>query len=281
MESVKWNWEITPKTSWIGASLKELLEYKDLLFRLVRKEIILGYQQTVLGPFWTILQPVVSVLIYVLVFHHVIQVPIYGFPPFLFYLISITLWNYFSDIFNGTCSTFSDNEDTFNKVYFPRLIMPLSTVVMHLIRLLMHFLFIVVVLFVYYLMDEVTFSPIKLLLIIPVILSTGGIALGAGLISSVLTAKYRDFHNITHHLFRILLFVCPVFYSSEIVPAKYKMLYSLNPLAGQFEAFRYAFLGSGHFNFYQLIYGFLFMITVMIMGLALFNKVGDKLIDVL
>src|SRR5687768_16286497 len=109
MESIKLKWEITSKTSWIGAGFKELRAYKDLLFRLVRKEMILRHQQTILGPFWTILQPVFSVLIYVLVFHTVIDVPSYGFPPFLFYLVSITLWNYFSDIFHGTCSTFSDN----------------------------------------------------------------------------------------------------------------------------------------------------------------------------
>ena len=135
-----WEWEIKPQTTWLGVSFKELYSYKDLLFRLVRKEFLMYYHQTLLGPFWLLLQPILTVFTYVLIFNKVIRLPTDGIPPFLFYLSGITLWNLFSDIFLGTSTTFAQNAHIFSKVYFPRIIAPLSIVLVQCARFLIQLL---------------------------------------------------------------------------------------------------------------------------------------------
>ncbi|MBA2562696.1 MAG: ABC transporter permease [Chitinophagaceae bacterium] len=276
----KWSWEIKPETTWLGSGFRELLSYKDLLFRLVRKEFLTSYQQTLLGPFWVLLQPILTVITYVLVFNKVIRIPTDGVPPFLFYIIGITLWNLFSELFLNTSLTFKNNVSIFSKVYFPRILAPLSTLLLSGIRFLIQLLLLVIVLMYCYFSNKLQLNLSNIFLILPVIIITSGIAFGAGLILAILTVKYKDLTNLVRLFIRLLMFVCPIFYSLSMVPAKHQWLVNLNPLSSQFEFFRYAFLGRGQISGLQFIYSGVFMILLVIAGIAIFNKFTDKLMDV-
>ena len=280
MKDNKPKWEIKPETTWLGSSLKELLSYKDLLIRLVRKEFLTSYQQTLLGPFWVLLQPILSVLTYVLVFNKVIGIPTDGVPSFLFYLIGITLWNLFSELFLSTALTFKQNIAIFSKVYFPRILAPVSTLLLNGLRFLIQLLFLIIVLIYCYFTHKVQLNLSYVFMVVPVIIVTSGIGFGAGLIFSVLTVKYKDLTNLLQLFIRLLMFVCPIFYSLSMVPDKHKWLANLNPLSSQFESFRYAFLGKGYVSGSQFIYSSVFMILILAAGILIFNKMTDKLMDV-
>lgn len=280
-KQIHWDWEIKPQTTWLGASWKELYSYKDLLLRLVRKDFLASYQQTLLGPLWAVLQPIFAVLIYVLVFYKVIGVTTQGIPPFLYYLTGITLWNLFSDIFQNTSTTFVVNVYLFTKVYFPRIITPLAVMLLQCVRFLIQLVLLLCVLLYYYFTGKVGLHLGGFLLAIPVIIITAGLGFGSGIIFSILTAKYRDLQNMIQLVIRLLMFVCPIFYSLAIVPQKVKWLVLLNPLSSLFEIFRITFLGVGEFSFLQFLYSAVCMVLMVAGGVLLFNKTGDKLIDVL
>lgn len=277
---MNWEWEIKPHGKWLGVNLKELFAYKDLLFRLVRKEFLLRYQQTILGPVWVVIQPLLTVMIYVVVFNKVIKVPIPNVPPVLFYLSGITLWTLFSDIFNATASTFSTNIEVFNKVYFPRLIAPLSISILHLLRFLIQLVLLILILLYYFFTGGIELNSINILsAIIPVVI-TVGFGLGGGLIFSIVTAKYRDLSNMISLFISLLMFVCPIFYSTQLVSENIRWIVNINPLSPLFEMFRYAFLGVGQFTFLNIVYSSIIMLVLLVFGLLLFNKKGDELIDV-
>jgi len=277
---IGWDWEIKNQTTWLGASFKELYSYKDLLLRLVRKEFLASYQQTLLGPLWVILLPLLTVLTYVLVFNKVIGISTEGFPALLYYLTGITLWNLFSDIFLGIIPSFSQNAPIFSKVYFPRIIVPLSILLLHCVRFSIQFIFLLIVLLYYYFIDKINIDSGTLLFSIPAIITTAGIAFGAGLFFSIITVKYRDLLAMIQFIMRLFMFLCPIFYSLAMVPQKIKWLVVLNPLTSQFELFRYAFLGKGSFSGIQILYSVVGMLLLVIGGVLLFNKKGDQLMDV-
>ncbi|MEO6917203.1 MAG: ABC transporter permease [Chitinophagaceae bacterium] len=280
-KQAEWDWEIKTQTTWLGASYKELYAYKDLMFRLVRKDFLTSYQQTLLGPLWVLLQPILTVIIYVLVFYKMLGGKTDGVPPFLYYLIGITLWNLFSDVFINTASTFSQNARIFSKVYFPRIIVPISVMVVHSTRFLIQLLLLVIVLFYYFFMGDVKLHIGGALWALPAVIFTAMIGLGAGLIFSILTAKYRDLLSMVNLMMRLLMFVCPIFYSVQNVNQKYKWLVYLNPLSSPFELFRYSFIGTGEVSLIHLAYSALTTVVLVAAGVLFFNKMGDKLIDVI
>jgi lipopolysaccharide transport system permease protein len=277
----RWEWEIKPRAGWLELGVRELLSFKDLLFRLVRRDFLMLYQQTLLGPVWIILQPVLTVLVYVLVFDKVIGIPTNGVPPFLFYLTGITLWNLFSDIFTGTAVTFTGNANIFTKVYFPRLIVPLSTTLLHFIRLCIQLALLIAVILFYHFTGRYTMHAGTWIISVLPILLAGGLGLGCGLIFSVLTARYRDLMNLLHLLIRLLMFVCPIFFSLSMVPGHVKWLIAINPLTSLFELFRYAWLGTGEFTALHIAYSFAVMLLLLAGGIILFNKKADALLDVI
>ncbi len=281
MDKTTWEWEIKPQTRWSGPPVRELWAYRDLLMRLVRREFLMMYQQTILGPLWILLQPLLTVLTYVLVFSKGMHLSTEGVPAFLYYLTGITLWNLFSDTFLGAAYSFQYNTHIFSKVYFPRIIVPLSILVLHLLRFLIQLGFLLIVLFYYWFRGEVPLHSGTWFLCLPAALATAGIALGFGLTMTVLTAKYRDLVNFVHLFIRLLMFVCPIFYSLANMSPQSKTLASVNPLAVFFEMFRYAFLGHGLVTGANLAYGSLAVIGLLLFGNMLFNKFGDKLMDVL
>lgn len=278
--SKHWDWEIKSETSWLGTSFRELFSYRDLLLRLVRKEFLASFQQTVLGPFWVIFQPLLTVLTYMFVFRNLMHLSTEGFPSFLYYLTGITLWNFFSDLFLNTSNTFLQNVAVFSKVYFPRLIAPLSLLLLYLLRFAIQLGFLLVVYIYFCVAGNVQFDFFRLLIIIPVIIITAGIGFGSGLIFSILSTKYKDLVGLLQLLIRLLMFVCPIFYSLAVVPGKLKTYVYLNPLSSVFEFFRYAFLGKGQIEAIPFLYSIICMIVLLGGGILLFNKMGDKLMDV-
>jgi lipopolysaccharide transport system permease protein len=281
LSAVKWDWEIKPKTSWWNISLIELYSYKDLIIQLVRKDFLGQYQQTLLGPFWALLQPLLSVIVYVIVFNNVIGISTGNVPPFLFNLIGLTLWNLFSEIFLQTSKTFSQNGDIFNKVYFPRIIVAISSLMLQLQLFSVNILLLLVTYIFCIITGTVDFNLGQLILIFPIILITAGIGFGGGLIFSVLTAKYRDLMSLMQLLIRLLMFVCPLFYTLSMVPERVKWLVIVNPLSSLFEYFRFAFIGTGTLDPLLLSYSVGFMVIIVCFGVMLFNKMSDKLIDIL
>lgn len=280
-ELLNWEWEIKPETSWWNLNFKELVSYKDLILQLTRKEFLGLYQQTLLGPFWVLLQPLLTVLVYVFVFNNVIGISTGSVPPFLFNLIGITLWSLFSEIFLQTSKAFSQNADVFNKVYFPRIIVAISSLWLQLKLFSVNLLLLFVVYIFCLIIGKVDFNFGPTFLIFPVIVITTGIGFGGGLVFSVLTAKYRDLMSFMNLIIRLLMFVCPIFFTLSMVPEKLKWLVMINPLSSLFEYFRYAFLGTGSLDYLQLLYSTIFMVVLVCFGVMLFNKMSDKLIDIL
>lgn len=278
----KWDWEITSETSNWSWDLKSLLSYRHLLASLVRKEFLLNYQQTILGPGWILVQPILTLITYVLVFGMLIRIPTgEGVPPVLFYLSGIVLWNFFNDSFGTTSRTFREYIHIFTKVYFPRIIIPIAGISTQFLRFLVQFVLLVLILLFYVVVKGYRVNFGWAMLGIPIaVAGVGIISLGLGLIFSVLTAKYRDIVNIVDVAIRLLFFVTPVVYPLALVREDLRWIVKLNPLTPLFELFRVGVVGRGTVVSGDLLYSFIFMVVSFVTAVYLFNKQGSKLIDV-
>jgi lipopolysaccharide transport system permease protein len=276
-----WDWEIGATTSDWSWNIKDVWQYRHLLFSLVKRNLILNYQQTILGPFWTLLQPLLTLIIYVLVFGKIVGVSTGSLPPVLFYFSGIVLWNFFSDSFLENSNTFRDNIYLFSKVYFPRIILPVSVTTTHFFRLLIQLLFLFLLILFYSIVKDFHIPFSWQLLLFPFsVFMIGSLGLGLGLACSVLTAKYRDLSNLVVIGIRLLMFVTPVIYPLASIKSQLQWIVLLNPLTPFFELFRLSLLGEGTITLGQLVASTLFIITVTIISLLIFNKQGNKLIDV-
>lgn len=280
-DHVKQQWVISARSPWLGINWKEWWMYRHLLGRLVRREFLLNYQQTMLGPVWILLQPILTLAVFVLVFGKVIGINTGGVPPVLFYLAGIVLWNFFNETFLGTAFTFVLNAELYSKVYFPRLIMPLASLAAQVIRLAIQFVLLLIMMLYYqwFRGADIHFSS-QLLLVPIIVLEVGLISFSVGIIFSILTAKYRDLSNVVHLGLRLMMFVTPIFYPVSYIPQKIRWLADLNPLSPLFEWFRYVTLGEGTFTPQGILYSTVFSVLISIAGLAIFTRQGDKLIDV-
>lgn len=277
----KWDWEIGATTSDWSWNVKELWQYRYLLFRLVRRNFILNYQQTILGPFWTLLQPLLTLIVYVLVFGKMVGVSTGGLPPVLFYFSGIVLWSFFNDSFLENSNTFRNNISLFSKVYFPRIIMPVSIATTHFFRLIIQLFFLFILIFFFSVVKgfHIPFS-LQILAFPLSILMVGSLGLGLGLICSVYTAKYRDLSNIVVIGIRLLMFVTPVIYPLASIKNQFQWIVKLNPLTSFFELFRLSLLGEGTVDLAQIILSSVFVIVVTISALLIFNKRGNRLMDI-
>jgi lipopolysaccharide transport system permease protein len=279
--STKWDWEITNKTTFWSQSLQELWAYRHLLVGLVRRYFLLNYNQTVLGPLWILFQPILTLLTYVLVFNKLVGISTGALPPVVFYASGIVLWNFFSDSFTGTSNTFRENIQLFSKVYFPRIIMPLSIVSTQFLRFFIQLGMFIAVIMYYSLATEFDFTWSWSLLFLPVAVAfVGLLGLGLGLLFSVLTAKYRDITNLVSLGVRLLMFITPVIYPLTVIPEKLRWVVQLNPLTPLFELFRFSMLGQGLVTPVQLLYSLVITLVLLFGAVLFFNKQGDKLIDV-
>jgi lipopolysaccharide transport system permease protein len=276
-----WTWQIKPESSWFQWNLDHIWNYRHLLLRLVRRDFLIHHQQTLLGPLWMIFQPFIILLIYVVIFDRAVGLSTDGLPPTLFYLAGIILWTLFSECFTGTAFTFIQNGTLFSKVYFPRLVIPLSTVLLNYVRFGIQFaLFFVMLMF----HDHTLIVAHPVRWIVSLIIATitvAGVGLGAGLIFSIVTAKYRDLVNIIHLIVRLLMFATPVIYPLSMVDHDIRKWITLNPLSSVFELFRFGFLGTGTFTWSQVGVSVGMMVLMVFAGSILFNKYGNKLQDVI
>jgi lipopolysaccharide transport system permease protein len=276
-----WDWEISNRNSWRSWSVKTLWAYRHLLFRFVKRDFLVNYQQTLLGPLWVVLQPVLTLVVYVLVFGRWMGIRTGSSPPVLFFLCGILLWGLFSELFTGTAFIFTHYSSLYNKVYFPRLIIPFSVTGTHLLRFLIQVILLVLVFAFYALYRDFPFAFSYWLLFLPfAILLTALFGLALGLIFCILTARYRDLSNIVHLGIRLFMFVTPVIYPVSLVPSGIRWFVNANPLTPLFEVFRYALLGQGLFAMGQLLYSSLSIILLFFIALAWFNKQAIRLIDV-
>ena len=263
-------------------NLTTLWHYRDLLMILVKRDFISFYKQTLLGPIWFFVQPLFTTLTYIVIFGNIANVGTDGLPQALFYLSGITLWNYFSDCLLKTSTFFRDNSNIFSKVYFPRLIIPLSIIISNLIKFVVQFLLFLGFLFYYYYFQgfQVQLHLLDVLLLFPLLIITMAfLGLGLGLIISALTTKYRDLSFLVTFGIQLMMYTTTVIYPLSITPGKFRKLIAINPMTGVIETFRNIFLGKGEISFDTLGYSLIFTIVALLLGLLIFNKVEKNFID--
>lgn len=279
LQRERWTEIIEPEKSIFSVNLKEVWNYRDLLMLLVRRDFVATYKQTILGPIWFFVQPILTTITFAIVFGRIAGVSTDGLPMFLFYMAGVTLWNYFSECLNRTATVFKDNSSIFGKVYFPRLVMPLSIVASNLVKLGIQLLLFILV-WAYYLITTDTVHPNATILLFPIlILMMGGLGLGLGMIISSLTSKYRDLIFLLTFGVQLLMYATPVIYPLSSIGEKYKWLIMANPMTAIIETFKYGFLGKGYFSVPLLLYSFAFTIIAMVLGVLIFNKVERNFID--
>jgi lipopolysaccharide transport system permease protein len=274
-----WDLTINPHSKWYDLRIKEIFKYKDLLFLFVKRDFVSIYKQTILGPLWFFLQPIITAITFTVIFGNLAKISTDGLPQILFYMCGITLWNYFADTLTKTADTFSSNVNIFGKVYFPRMIVPLSVVVSNLIKLAIQFLLFLGI-WIYFLIQSDLIHPNKMLVLIPfLIILIGFMALSFGIIISSLTTKYRDLKFLVTFGIQLMMYASPIVYPLSIVPEKYKWIIVANPVTSIIETFKYAFLGVGEFSWLYLGYSTLFTIVLFMIGLVIFHRVEKSFMD--
>lgn len=274
-----WTEEIKSQNTLFSINVKEVWHYRDLLLMLVKRDYVTFYKQTILGPIWFFIQPIMTMLIYIVLFGQIAKMSTDGAPQMAFYLSGITIWNYFSEALTKTSTVFKDNANLFGKVYFPRLIMPLAIVVSGLMKFMIQFgLFILVVL--YFTFVEEKIHPNMWILMTPfLVLLMATFALGLGMIFSSLTTKYKDLVFLLSFGIQLLMYATPVVYPSSSMPEKFSFFLKINPLTGIFECFRYAYLGTGSFQSIDLIISTLLIFVLFFIGIVIYNRVEKSFMD--
>ncbi len=276
-----WTEEIKADDSLLSVNLREVWHYRDLLLMLLKRDFITFYKQTILGPIWFFVQPILTMIIYVILFGQVAKLGTDGVPQIAFYFAGIVIWNYFSEVLMKTATVFKDNANVFGKVYFPRLIMPLSVVFSGLLKFGIQFsLFVAIV--IYYSASGAIEPNIWILATPLLILLMATFALGLGMILSALTTKYKDLILLMNFGVQLFMYATPVFYSINVIETKsanLKPFVEMNPLTGIFECFRYGYLGAGSFTPAQLFYSTAVAVVLLIIGVLIFNKVQRSFMD--
>lgn len=272
---------IRPKRHAFDINFKEIWQYRDLLLMFVKRDVITVYKQTVLGPIWFVVQPILTTITYIVVFGNIAKISTDGTPMALFYLSGIVIWNYFSESFTQTSDTFMQNSQIFGKVYFPRLVMPLSKVISGLIKFFIQLCFFLLVYAYYLINDPGVVQPNWTIALIPfyvLIMSMTG--LGLGILFTSMTTKYRDLKFLITFGVQLLMYATPVIYPMSTIPeGKFKMILQLNPLSPIVESFKYSFLGAGEFSLTGLAYSLGFALVALFLGMIVFHKTERNFID--
>lgn len=278
-EDKTWDLIIEPSAGLFNLNLKEVWRYRDLLLMFVKRDFVSFYKQTILGPLWFFIQPIFTTIVFAFVFGNLAGLSTDGLPQYLFYLSGITAWNYFSDCLTKTSTVFKDNANIFGKVYFPRLIMPLSIVVSNLVRFGVQLILFFVIM-IYFGLQGASFQITYAIFLFPVlVLLMALLGLGLGLIITAMTTKYRDLSFLVTFGVQLLMYGTTVIYPLSAAPEKYRFLIELNPMTGIIEAFRFAFLGQGHFTIASISYSGLFAISSAIIGTIVFNRTERSFVD--
>ncbi len=277
-EDQDWDLVIKGHTSLFDLRLGELWNYRDLLVLFVRRDFVTVYKQTILGPLWFFIQPLLTTITFTIIFGNVAQLSTDGAPKLVFYMAGITLWSYFSTCLTNVSGVFNTNAGIFGKVYFPRLIMPLTIVISNLMKFFVQFLLFIGFVIYFTLQDQIT--PNNWILLTPfIIILMALISMGIGLILSAMTTKYKDLNHLIGFGIQLFMYATPVIYPSSSVPENYAWIVNLNPLVGLFDYMRYAYLGVGSFSLQTLVYPILFSIGILFLGVLIFNKTQKTFMD--
>lgn len=269
---------IVPKTGWFDINLKEVWRYRDLIMLFVKRNFVSQYKQTILGPLWAIIQPLLTTVVFTVVFGNLAGLAAEGVPSFLFFLSGNVAWQYFSNCLTGTANTFTGNAAILGKVYFPRLVMPVSNVMTNLISYAIQMGMFLIFLVVYWVRGAV--NPNWYVLLTPVlIVHMAMLGLGTGVIISALTTKYRDLKMLVGFGVQLWMYATPVAYDIGIIPAEYMGLYMLNPMTPIINAFRYAFLGLGSFDPGYYLVSWAVTLVILFVGVVLFSRVEKTFMD--
>ena len=280
-EEENWTEIISSERSLFDLRLGELWKYRDLILIFVKRDFIATYKQTILGPLWHFIRPVITTVLFTIVFGNIAKISTDGLPPFLFYLAGNVLWGYFSRCVMTTANTFQANSNIFGKVYFPRMSVPISQVISGLLQFGVQFLLFLMVWAYYYFFTDsaITFRPEALIFFPLMIVMMAFLGLGIGISVSALTTKYRDLQVLVEFGVQLFMYMTPVIYPLSVLGEKYRSLALLNPLTPLTELFRYTFLGVGVFEMQYLIYSMIVVAVVFFIGLLVFNKVEQNFMD--
>ena len=274
-----WSLVVKPEVNMFDLRLSELWRYRDLVLLFVRRDFVATYKQTILGPLWFIIQPVLTTITFTIIFGNIAKIPTDGIPQMLFYLSGLVSWNYFAECLNKTSNTFIGNAHIFGKVYFPRMAVPVSIVISNLVTYLIQFL-LFLSFYIYFIITGTVVHPNIAILLLPVmIVMMACLGLGLGIIISSMTTKYRDLRFLVTFGVQLFMYATPVIYPMSILSPKAQFYISLNPMSSIIETFRYAFLGSGNLNFMHLAYSAVFSLAILFIGVIYFNKVEKSFMD--
>lgn len=279
LEDENWSLIIRPQRGWFDLRLGELWRARELIMLFVWRDFVSVYKQTILGPLWYLIQPILTTVTFTIIFGRIAQISTDGLPQFLFYMSGTVIWVYFAECLNKTSQTFTSNSNLFGKVYFPRLTVPISILISNLITFTIQFsLFLIFVIF--FLMIGSNIQPNWWILLLPfLIFVIAGLGLGFGIIISALTTRYRDLRYLVTFGVQLAMYATPVIYPVSSIPETFRGLIFFNPMTSIVEAFRYAFLGAGTLSIPQLLYSFIFMLVVLLLGVLLFNKIEANFMD--
>ena len=288
MQREKWLFEISPKTSLFDLNLKEVWQYRDLLLLFVKRDVVTVYKQTILGPLWYLIQPLFTSIIFTLIFNNIANIDTGVVPAFLFNLAGITIWNYFKECLVATSDTFTKNASIFGKVYFPRIIMPMSVVVSNLLKFGIQLL-IFILFYVIYIFNGALISPNATILLFPVlVLFMGMLGLGLGMIISSMVTKYRDLKFLMGFGVQLLMYVSVVMYPLSLITQKIEEgkipefvgdIIIYNPMTQIIESARYMLLNEGSFSYLGFLYTGVVSSVILLLGLVIFNKTEKSFID--
>jgi lipopolysaccharide transport system permease protein len=274
-----WDLVISPKKKWYQLELMEVWRYRDLITLFVRRDFVSRYKQTILGPLWFVIQPLITSLVFTVIFGNIAQLPTDGLPQFLFYLSGNVLWIYFANCLTSTSDTFIDNAGIFGKVYFPRLVTPISVIISNLISFGIQFLFFLGFYLYFYFRGASIYLTIWALTLPLLILLMAGLGLGFGIIISSMTTKYRDLRYLVTFGVSLWMYGTPVIYPVSSIPAQWRWIADINPITPIIETFRVGFLGAGNTSWLRLSYSAIFMLVVTLIGIVIFNRVEKTFID--
>ena len=274
----QWTETIESNYSLFDLKLKEVWQYKDLVYMFVKRDFVSGFKQTILGPLWFFINPIFTTIVFVFVFGNIAKLSTDGIPQVLFYLAGITLWNYFSSCLTGTSNIFTANASIFGKVYFPRLVMPITIVISNLMKFGVQFMLFLAVWVFYFSKGQI--APSIWILATPFLIVLMAIfALGVGMIFSALTTKYRDLQMLLAFGVSLMMYATPVIYPVSSITGVWKKLAYYNPLTGIFECFKYGWMGQGEFTVEMLLISTGIIIALLIIGTVTFNKVEKSFMD--
>lgn len=276
----EFEWHIEGKTALFDLNFRDVWSYRDLLLLFVRRDFVSFYKQTILGPIWFFLQPLITVMMYTVVFGRLGGFSTDNIPHPLFYLAGVTCWNYFSDCLNKTSSVFKDNANLFGKVYFPRLILPLSIVMSNLIKFAVQMILFMLMIGYFVIIKKADVEINQYVLLFPILVFLMAIlGLGSGMIISAMTTKYRDLAFLVTFGVQLLMYATTVVYPLSATPDSLRWLVELNPMTAVIETFRYGFLGKASFSWNAIIYSLTISVGIFFSGVIIFNKVEKTFID--